>query len=152
MGVAASGAGAGLASMAPGVSSALVTTVVALLVAIPAMFGYNFLVHRIKSTVVELDNFSAELYGMLDRKYVDHGQRHSRPSPNLGRIHFTNGRADSETRSTPVKRTRKSRSLDSNQPTLLDLSEETESDLASSGLAFGELVGTGTETQPVESS
>ena len=75
VGVAATNGGAGLASMAPGVSSALVTTVVALLVAIPAMFGYNFLAQSIKSTVVELDNFSAELCGMMDRYYVDHGQR-----------------------------------------------------------------------------
>ncbi len=75
VGVAAAEVGAGLASMAPGVASALVTTVVALLVAIPAMFGYNFLAHCIKSTVVELDNFSAEFCGMLDRHYVDHGRR-----------------------------------------------------------------------------
>ena len=75
VGVAAANGGAGLASMAPGVSSALVTTVVALLVAIPAMFGYNYLAQSIKSAVVELDNFSAELCGMMDRYYVDHGQR-----------------------------------------------------------------------------
>jgi biopolymer transport protein ExbB/TolQ len=33
--------------MAPGVSAALITTVTGLLVAIPAMFGYNFLVTTI---------------------------------------------------------------------------------------------------------
>src|SRR2546425_7855221 len=41
-GVAEAGA-PNLASMAPGVSGALITTVTALCVAIPAMFGYNFL-------------------------------------------------------------------------------------------------------------
>ena len=81
VGVAAAEAGAGLASMAPGVSSSLVTTVVALLVAIPAMFGYNFLAHSIKSTVVELDNFSAEFCGMLERHYVDHGRRAAGVAP-----------------------------------------------------------------------
>ena len=37
---------ANLTAMAPGVSAALITTVTGLLVAIPAMFGYNFLVTR----------------------------------------------------------------------------------------------------------
>ena len=47
--------------MAPGVSAALITTVTGLLVAIPAMFGYNFLVITIRGMTVELDNFAAEL-------------------------------------------------------------------------------------------
>ena len=59
-------------TMAPGVSAALVTTVVALLVAIPAMFGYNFLVNRIRSMVMGLDNYSAELRLDFERWYVDH--------------------------------------------------------------------------------
>ena len=50
-----------LATMAPGVSGALITTVTALCVAIPAMFGYNFLVTSIRGMVVEMDNFAAEL-------------------------------------------------------------------------------------------
>ncbi len=36
----------GLAAMAPGVAGALITTVGGLLIAIPAMFGCNFLVHQ----------------------------------------------------------------------------------------------------------
>ena len=36
------------ATMAPGVSAALITTVAGLLVAIPSMFGYNFLVHTLR--------------------------------------------------------------------------------------------------------
>lgn len=73
-GVAASGS-ANLAAMAPGVSAALITTVVALLVAIPAMFGYNFLVTTLRSMVVEMDNFAAELASEFEHKYVDHGTR-----------------------------------------------------------------------------
>lgn len=66
---------ANLAAMAPGVSAALITTVTGLLVAIPAMFGYNFLVTTIRGMIVELDNFSAELASEFEHKYVDHGER-----------------------------------------------------------------------------
>ena len=76
-GVAAAGS-ANLAAMAPGVSAALITTVTGLLVAIPAMFGYNFLVTSIRAMIVEMDNFAAELASEFEHKYVDHG---TRPSP-----------------------------------------------------------------------
>ena len=64
-----------LATMAPGVSGALITTVMSLCVAIPAMFGYNFLVTSIRSLIVEMDNFAAELASEFEHKYVDHGSR-----------------------------------------------------------------------------
>jgi len=70
--VAAAGS-ANLAAMAPGVSAALITTVTGLLVAIPAMFGYNFLVTTVRAMVVELDNFAAELSSEFEHKFVDHG-------------------------------------------------------------------------------
>jgi len=73
-GVAASGS-ANLAAMAPGVSAALITTVTGLLVAIPAMFGYNYLVTTIRATIVELDNFAAELSSEFEHRYVEHGAR-----------------------------------------------------------------------------
>ncbi|HEY3901277.1 MAG TPA: MotA/TolQ/ExbB proton channel family protein [Chthoniobacter sp.] len=66
---------ANLAAMAPGVSAALITTVTGLLVAIPAMFGYNYLVTTIRAMIVELDNFAAELASEFEHKYVDHGER-----------------------------------------------------------------------------
>ncbi len=72
-GVAAAGS-ANLAAMAPGVSAALITTVTGLLVAIPAMFGYNFLVTSIRALIVQMDNFAAELSSEFEHKYVDHGQ------------------------------------------------------------------------------
>lgn len=75
-GVAMAGS-ANLAAMAPGVSAALITTVTGLLVAIPAMFGYNFLVTSIRGMVVEMDNFAAELASELEHKYVDHGVKTS---------------------------------------------------------------------------
>ncbi|MGZ5025408.1 MAG: MotA/TolQ/ExbB proton channel family protein [Chthoniobacterales bacterium] len=64
-----------LTTMAPGVSGALITTVMSLCVAIPAMFGYNFLVTSIRSLIVEMDNFAAELASEFEHKYVDHGAR-----------------------------------------------------------------------------
>ena len=71
-GVASSSGVASLKTMAPGVSAALVTTVVALLVAIPAMFGYNYLVNRIRGMIMGFDNFAAELRLDFERWYVDH--------------------------------------------------------------------------------
>jgi len=64
-----------LTTMAPGVSGALITTVTALCVAIPAMFGYNFLVTNIRAMIVEMDNFAAELASEFEHKYVDHTPR-----------------------------------------------------------------------------
>lgn len=62
----------GLQAMAPGVSAALLTTIVGLFVAIPSMFGYNFLVNRIREMIVRLDNFASELNGVFERFLVDH--------------------------------------------------------------------------------
>ena len=62
---------ASLAAMAPGVSGSLITTVTGLLVAIPAMFGYNYLVVSIRSLTVELDNFAAELESALAHRFTD---------------------------------------------------------------------------------
>lgn len=70
-GIAASGS-ASLAAMAPGVSGALITTVTGLLVAIPAMFGLNFLVTSLRAMIVSCDNFAAELSCALEHRYVSH--------------------------------------------------------------------------------
>jgi biopolymer transport protein ExbB/TolQ len=65
---------ANLSAMAPGVSGALVTTVVGLLVAIPAMFGYNFLVGAVRSMVVQSDNFAAELSSSIEHRFVTYNR------------------------------------------------------------------------------
>jgi biopolymer transport protein ExbB/TolQ len=67
---------ASLTTMAPGVSGALITTVTGLLVAIPAMFGYNFLVVTLRGMTVELDNFAGELAASFDHRYLDTGRAH----------------------------------------------------------------------------
>jgi biopolymer transport protein ExbB/TolQ len=59
-----------LVTMAPGVSAALVTTVAGLVVAIPSMFGYNFLVHSLRVQTVELDNFAQELASKMEVEYL----------------------------------------------------------------------------------
>lgn len=60
-----------LAMMAPGVSGSLVTTVTGLLVAIPAMFGYNYLVVTVRAHTVQLDNFAAELISVFEHHYLN---------------------------------------------------------------------------------
>ena len=61
---------ADLKTMAPGVSGALITTVAGLLVAIPSMFGYNWLVHNLRVATVELDNFAQELVSHIETEYL----------------------------------------------------------------------------------
>lgn len=61
---------ADLAAMAPGVSAALITTVAGLLVAIPSMFGYNWLVHTLRVLTVELDNFAQELVSRIEIEHL----------------------------------------------------------------------------------
>jgi len=61
---------ADLATMAPGVAAALMTTVAGLLVAIPSMFGYNWLVHNLRAMTVELDNFSQELVSKIETEHL----------------------------------------------------------------------------------
>jgi biopolymer transport protein ExbB/TolQ len=68
-GIAQSGS-ATLTAMAPGVSAALITTVAGLLVAIPSMFAYNWLVHNLRVQTVELDNFAQELISKMETEYL----------------------------------------------------------------------------------
>jgi biopolymer transport protein ExbB/TolQ len=60
-----------LSAMAPGVSAALITTVAGLLVAIPSMFGYNWLVHNLRVLTVELDNFAQEIMSKIETEYLE---------------------------------------------------------------------------------
>ncbi len=49
-----------ISAVAPGISGALLTTVVGLLVAIPSAIGYNALSDRVREIVVEMENFVDE--------------------------------------------------------------------------------------------
>jgi len=60
-----------MAAMAPGVAAALITTVAGLLVAIPSMFGYNWLVHNLRVLTVQLDNFAQDLVSKMETEYLE---------------------------------------------------------------------------------
>ena len=62
---------ASLTTMAPGVAAALVATVTGLLVAIPAMFAYNFMVTTIRGITQELDGFATRYATQIEHVYVD---------------------------------------------------------------------------------
>ena len=62
---------ASLTAMAPGVAGALIATVVGLLVAIPAMFAYNFMVTSIRAITQELDGFASRYATQIEHAYVD---------------------------------------------------------------------------------
>jgi biopolymer transport protein TolQ len=64
--------GSGLRALAPGLSSAMLTTIAGLIVAIPSMFGYNYLVSRIRLQIARIEHFSADFASILDRHFVDH--------------------------------------------------------------------------------
>jgi len=59
-----------LTAMAPGVAAALITTVAGLLVAIPSMFCYNWLVHNLRVMTVQLDNFAQDLASKIEAEYL----------------------------------------------------------------------------------
>jgi biopolymer transport protein ExbB/TolQ len=62
---------ASLTAMAPGVAGALIATVTGLLVAIPAMFAYNFMVTTIRAITQELDGFATRYATQIDHAYVE---------------------------------------------------------------------------------
>lgn len=53
-------------TLAPGVSGALLSTVAGLLVAIPSMFGYNYLLSKTKLLIVELENYASSLADRIE--------------------------------------------------------------------------------------
>ena len=61
---------ASLQMLAPGVSGALTATVAGLVVAIPAVFGYNFLLSRSKHMGTELENFAGLLADRIELESV----------------------------------------------------------------------------------
>jgi biopolymer transport protein TolQ len=69
-GIATAGS-ASLTAMAPGVAGALICTVIGLLVAIPAMFSYNFMVTTVRAITQELDGFASRFANQMEHRYVD---------------------------------------------------------------------------------
>lgn len=67
LGIAAGGSG-NISAVAPGIAEALVTTVVGLAVAIPAVIAYNILVNRLGLFAGEMEGFAHEIVGTLARE------------------------------------------------------------------------------------
>ncbi len=61
---------ANLSAVAPGIASALLTTVVGLLVAIPSSIGYNMLIAKIRQLAVQMDNYADEFMAQLQRTFI----------------------------------------------------------------------------------
>ena len=67
MGVATTGA-ANIASVAPGIAEALITTAGGLIAAIPAAIAYNYFTNRLNRFSGELEGFASEFIGTLARE------------------------------------------------------------------------------------
>jgi biopolymer transport protein TolQ len=67
LGITAAGT-AHIGAVAPGVAEALITTVVGLAVAIPAVIGYNYYVSRLNYFGGELEGFASEFIGALAKE------------------------------------------------------------------------------------
>ena len=67
IGIAAGGSG-NISAVAPGVAEALVTTVVGLAVAIPAVIAYNLYVSRLGVLTGEMEGFAQEIVGTMARE------------------------------------------------------------------------------------
>ncbi len=67
LGIAAGGSG-NISAVAPGIAEALVSTVVGLAVAIPAVIAYNILVNRLGLFAGEMEGFAHEIIGTLARE------------------------------------------------------------------------------------
>lgn len=66
-GIAETGSG-GLATVSGGISEALVTTVIGLFVAIPALWAYNYFMNRIDVIGIELDNSATRIVSHTVRR------------------------------------------------------------------------------------
>jgi biopolymer transport protein ExbB/TolQ len=59
-----------LGAVAPGISAALLATVVGLLVAVPSLFAYNWLGARIRHATMEMEGFADEFVNAVEHNYV----------------------------------------------------------------------------------
>jgi biopolymer transport protein TolQ len=57
---------ASIQTLAPGVSGALLATLAGLFVAIPSVFGYNYLLARTRVMITELENFASSLADRIE--------------------------------------------------------------------------------------
>ena len=67
VGISTEGSGS-IGAVAPGVATALVATAAALVVAIPAVFGYNVFANRLNRLTSRVDGFGSEIIGLMARE------------------------------------------------------------------------------------
>jgi biopolymer transport protein TolQ len=60
---------ANLATVAPGISEALIATAFGLIAAIPAVVAYNYFMGKIRLLSSEMDNFSSEFLNIIQRYF-----------------------------------------------------------------------------------
>ncbi|MFO0722955.1 MAG: protein TolQ [Myxococcota bacterium] len=60
---------ANLATVAPGISEALIATAIGLLAAIPAVIAYNYFLSSIKTLESEMDSFSSDFLNIVKRHF-----------------------------------------------------------------------------------
>ena len=60
---------ASLVAVAPGISEALIATAAGLAVAIPALWGYNHYVNKIRTLSAEIEDFTLEFLGIVERNF-----------------------------------------------------------------------------------
>ncbi len=60
---------ASLVAVAPGISQALIATAAGLAVAIPALWGYNHYVNKIRTISAEIEDFTLEFLGIVERNF-----------------------------------------------------------------------------------
>jgi biopolymer transport protein TolQ len=59
-----------LRAVAPGISEALITTAAGLVVAVPAVIGYNQLTQRLKEFAARMDDFGRELLNAIENAAI----------------------------------------------------------------------------------
>jgi biopolymer transport protein ExbB/TolQ len=61
-----------MSAVAPGVSGALLTTVVGLCVALPSAIGYNILTVKIRRLNIGMEHFAQEFLADIEQNCVEH--------------------------------------------------------------------------------
>jgi len=62
--------GASLATVAPGISEALIATAIGLAAAIPAVMGYNYYTHKIRGLRIQMENFASDFLNIVKRNFL----------------------------------------------------------------------------------
>jgi len=62
--------GASLATVAPGISEALIATALGLAAAIPAVIAYNYFIQKVRAIRIAMDNFSGDFLNIIKRNFM----------------------------------------------------------------------------------